>query len=564
MKIGAKITAGYLIVLTIMVISSGIGIYLIRDMNATSDRLQDSSLILMKKTSKLAENSGLKVSAIRGFIITDKDSFIDDYNKLDKEDNEIIQELLDKSTLAEGKQFANDIQTMDDKYKKVVTEKLIPLKRAGKMDEVSAVMGNELTPASTDIRNKIDDYAKFREKQMDSSFDVAQAAGHKAQTSLLILTAVSVIIGLGTAFQVTRSVSTPLKLAVAALNRIAGGDFSFKLSEKYLHAQDEIGDLSRAMDKMISSISSVLKKITTSAETLAASAEQLTASTEQSAQASNQVAASITEVARDADAQLATANEASATVQEMSAGMQQAAANANTVAVVTDKTFTSAKSGSAIVNQAVTQMASIEESSLIVANAVGKLNERSQEIGQIVEAISGIAGQTNLLALNAAIEAARAGEQGRGFAVVAEEVRKLAEQSQEAAKKIALLIGEIKTDTEKAVVAMNTGVQDVKTGTEVVNAAGKTFVEIVGLVNTVSSQIEGISQTVQQMAGDSQQVVLAVQQIATVSKSTVGQTQTVSAATEEQSASIQEIASSSQALANMAEELQAAVRQFKI
>ena len=95
-------------------------------------------------------------------------------------------------------------------------------------------------------------------------------------------------------------------------------------------------------------------------------------------------------------------------------------------------------------------MANIEKT---VANSVAvvtKLGERSKEIGQIVENISGIAGQTNLLALNAAIEAARAGEQGRSFAVVAEEVRKLAEQSQEAAKQIANLIGEIQGDTDKA------------------------------------------------------------------------------------------------------------------
>ena len=113
-------------------------------------------------------------------------------------------------------------------------------------------------------------------------------------------------------------------------------------------------------------------------------------------------------------------------------------------------------------------MTAIEKSVDLVASTISKLNERSQEIVQIVDAISTIAGQTNLLALNAAIEAARAGEQGRGFAVVADEVRKLAEQSQEAAKQIAALITMIKEDTKEAVSAMDTGVQEVKTG----NAGG--------------------------------------------------------------------------------------------
>ena len=139
----------------------------------------------------------------------------------------------------------------------------------------------------------------------------------------------------------------------------------------------------------------------------------------------------------------------------MSAGIQQVAVNANAVSGMADKTTNAASQGDKAVDAAINQMKNIERSVSSSAQVVAKLGERSKEIGQIVDAISGIAGQTNLLALNAAIEAARAGEQGRGFAVVAEEVRKLAEQSQEAAKQIANLISEIQTETDSAVVAMD-------------------------------------------------------------------------------------------------------------
>jgi len=119
-----------------------------------------------------------------------------------------------------------------------------------------------------------------------------------------------------------------------------------------------------------------------------------------------------------------------------------------------------ANDGGQTIELAIAQMGKIETTVNSSAQVVSKLGERSKEIGQIVATISGIAGQTNLLALNAAIEAARAGEQARGFTVVAEEVRKLAEQSQEATKKIAVLIGEIQGDTDNAVVAMNNGTRE--------------------------------------------------------------------------------------------------------
>src|SRR5215813_1318837 len=113
----------------------------------------------------------------------------------------------------------------------------------------------------------------------------------------------------------------------------------------------------------------------------------------------------------------------------------------------------------AAVEKATAAMKSVNESSVAVTDAMKALAEKSEQIGGIVETITGIAGQTNLLALNAAIEAARAGEQGRGFAVVAEEVRKLAEESQQAAVTISTLIEEIQTETERTVQTVEQGAQ---------------------------------------------------------------------------------------------------------
>ncbi|MDR7869073.1 MAG: methyl-accepting chemotaxis protein [Sporomusaceae bacterium] len=361
---------------------------------------------------------------------------------------------------------------------------------------------------------------------------------------------------------ITRRIVGPLKLMVAQVQEVAAGDLTDK--ERTVYSQDEVGQLADAITAMRGNLRNLVRQINANADQVAASSEELTASAEQSTQAANQIATSIMSVAGAATEQVTAANESASVVEQMSAGLQQVAANANHMAAQSARAAEQAKEGGQSVDKAVSQMSHIENTVNTSAKVVAKLGERSKEIGQIVDTISGIAGQTNLLALNAAIEAARAGEQGRGFAVVAEEVRKLAEQSQEAAKKIADLIGEIQGDTDKAVVAMSDGTREVKTGAEVVNAAGTAFREIIELVTEVSSQVREISAAVQEMAGGSQQIVGSVRKIDTLSKSSAAESQSVSAAAEEQLASMEEIASSSQALAKLAEDLQVAVSKFRV
>jgi methyl-accepting chemotaxis protein len=329
-------------------------------------------------------------------------------------------------------------------------------------------------------------------------------------------------------------------------------------------SSDEIGQLSLAFSTMAENLHDLIKDIAQTAEQVAASSEELTANAEQSAHASDQVATSITAVAEGAQQQLQAVADTSASVKEMSTSIELVVTNASTVAATAEKTASAAGEGVKAVDSAVKQMNIIEQTVSASSKVVAKLGERSKEIGQIVDAISGIAGQTNLLALNAAIEAARAGEQGRGFAVVAEEVRKLAEQSQQAAKQIAEMIHEIQEDTDNAVIAMNNGTREVTIGGEVVNRAGQSFTQIEILVEQVSSQVHEIAGSIKKMNASSQKIVAAVQDINMITKTTSGETQSISAATEEQAASMQEIASSSHALANMAEELQKTIRKFSI
>jgi len=405
--------------------------------------------------------------------------------------------------------------------------------------------------------NWIDDIDKVVLKQ-EELYNRAMMRDIMFTTGLMIL----VLIGAAmVAWYISRKISTPIIELSSIVGQIAKGDLR---NQVQIHSEDEIGELGKAVNVMTSDLRTLIEQLATSAGQLAASSEEMTASAEQSAQAANQVAESITEVAAGAGTQLQAAHTSKNIMEKLSSGSREIADNTITIVDTAEKTSVASYAGGNAIMDAKNQMACIENSVKNSSIVVSSLGERSKEIGEIVNTISGIAGQTNLLALNAAIEAARAGEQGRGFAVVADEVRKLAEQSQEAAKQITGLITQIQNDTAKAVAAMVDETQQVKCGTEVVDKAGKTFDEITALIQRMSTQTREVSIEIQQMVTGSESMSALVSEIDSISNNTAEQTQTISAATEEQSASMEEIASASHALANMAEEIRLTISKFKI
>jgi methyl-accepting chemotaxis protein len=192
----------------------------------------------------------------------------------------------------------------------------------------------------------------------------------------------------------------------------------------------------------------------------------------------------------------------------------------------------------------------VAESSANVGTAMEGLADKSAQIGGIVATIGGIAEQTNLLALNAAIEAARAGESGRGFAVVAEEVRKLAEESQQAAAAIGGLIEQVQTETQRAVEVVEAGAQRSDEGAAVVEQARAAF--------------ERISESVSAMSAHIGEIATATGEVASVAEESSASAEQVSASTQETSASTQQIAASAQQLATTAVELERLVGRFTL
>lgn len=197
------------------------------------------------------------------------------------------------------------------------------------------------------------------------------------------------------------------------------------------------------------------------------------------------------------------------------------------------------------------------------SEVIKDLGEKSNEINEIVVMITDIADQTNLLALNAAIEAARAGEYGKGFAVVSEEVRKLAEQSGDAASRIASLIQEIQMKTKDAMETMVNSNQEVDKGTIVMVNTSEVFDKINNAIHVVTEQIEEVNKTIAQLSQGSVKIVEIIHEVHEIAQQSTNKTNDFAELTEEQLALTEEVYASIEQLREMSEQLETMVGQFK-
>lgn len=384
----------------------------------------------------------------------------------------------------------------------------------------------------------------------------------------VVLFILGLAIAIGVITLIANRVSKPVKEMSQYADAIASGDLSEKTLQQIDNSQyaadDEIGTLRKAMIKMREKLAGLMGKIDDSAVHTAASSLQLKESANQSAQTATQVAEAVTKVS----SQTVRGQEALDNITEVFDGFMQ------DVSVMRDNTLEANKSadfavektenGTKTVQKAKMQMENINISSKNVTAAVNELSNGTAKIGEIVNIISGIAGQTNLLALNAAIEAARAGEQGKGFAVVADEVRKLAEQSQNSAGQIISLINEINRDVETAVTAVEHSDKDVTDGLGNVDAAEKQFIEIADLIKNVQQRSMQVLSHVDELFKKGNTVESSSHEVQNIMRETAAESQNVSAATEEQSASMEEIAASSEDLAQLSDALKDILNKFKL
>ncbi|WP_160155356.1 methyl-accepting chemotaxis protein [Geobacillus sp. TFV-3] len=353
----------------------------------------------------------------------------------------------------------------------------------------------------------------------------------------------------------------PIAVINEHLGKMTGGDLTVRIP---LDRVQQLRPIASSLNDMANAWQSVMGQIQHHAEEVAQYSQQLAAVAEQTTKATEQIATTMETLAASAEEQADAVRATAASVHDISQTLSNVACHTKDVVHRAEKTSAKAEDGKQSIGQMSEQMQFIYDHVQTLGQVVKGLGERSNEIGQITEAITGIASQTNLLALNAAIEAARAGEQGKGFAVVADEVRKLAEQSARSAQQISELIGYIQEETKRAVASAERVISEVAKGLNVAAACGQSFAHIREEVGQVSQQIGQVSSAIEQMTEHARQVSDALQQMTNIVEQSASGAANVSAATQEQMASVEEIASSSTSLGQMADEMRAMLKKFSV
>ena len=382
------------------------------------------------------------------------------------------------------------------------------------------------------------------------------------RNNTMIIVIISIVVAMIWAYiYSTKVIINPIKKMKSVMLIAGDGNLTIKSDIK---TKDEFGELGKSFNDMINHQEEMVKSVSGASGQLNEASEQMAASLEELSATTQELSATISTIAEDTDNQNKSIVDISEVLVQLSSLVQLAQNRAKSTSSNAINSKEVADLGRQKVEETVRAMNGISVESNETFKVLESVNSLSVKVGGIVTTINSIAEQTDLLALNAAIEAARAGEHGKGFSVVAEEVRKLAEESNDKAKEIALLINEMTKQMQNAVSAMERSNTKVEDGVKIVAETDKAFIDIINSINNIVKHVNEILDITSDEVASSDKVVELINDVATVTENNAASCKNVSEAIQDETITINNLTATAEETSAMSEQLMKEVEKFKI
>ncbi|NLC23376.1 MAG: HAMP domain-containing protein [Oxalobacter sp.] len=500
MKIGSRLILGFLVVIALLIGMAGTGIFEMRLINQGIENMMENTISVERRArewARAAASQGATVCALsyatepemlQQFVTTylDYRKVIDDEMKyiyessLTKEEEDMLKDI-------EGKRTAfRDVAMTLFKLKNVSPTGEL-LGEHPPFSEVKEHLLTKVIPARDAYVKAVDNFRDFGIKKSYEQETSMYAGYRRALIIMIVISIAAVLVALIMAWRLTVGITRPLDNALKVAETVASGDLTSHIE---VSSTDETGRLMQALKNMNECLFEAIVQVRQSAETIATASSEIASGNQ----------------------------DLSARTEEQASSLEQTASSMEEITTTVRQNGDNAKQANQLASQAAEVATRGGEAARHVAHTMNDISESSSKIVDIISVIDGIAFQTNILALNAAVEAARAGEQGRGFAVVATEVRSLAQRSATAAREIKNLIDD--------------SVHKVSTGTELVNNAVDTMLEIGESITRVNDIMNEITIATQEQVQGIEQINLAVSEMDTTAQQNAALVEEAAAAAE--------------------------------